>query len=82
MRKGWSWVLVGLLVSGASACGEDPAEIQKECDAIATDIREEAGRRGLPSAGICSVYEPRTREVFGPKCEALKDCNDRVEEAK
>jgi hypothetical protein len=71
-----------LIVAGiVSGCGDDPAEIQKECDAIANDIRRAASLRGMSSDGICTSSNPTIQQDFGKACADLKDCNRRVDEA-
>ena len=64
------------------ATEEDCREIERDCDKIATDIRQAAAQRGVPSAGICSSPNLQIQKDFGSACTALKNCNDKVAECR
>jgi hypothetical protein len=70
-------VLVAVLVACSSE--EDRREKQRECDAIADDIRTTATQRGLNTQGVCSNTNPSVQQDFGPKCRDLKRCNDELD---
>jgi hypothetical protein len=58
------------------ACSNEKAEKERECEEIATEIREAATARGLNTQGVCSNPNPQVQKDFGPACARLKKCNE------
>ena len=54
--------------SGGSNSGQD-------CDAIASEIRDAAAKRGISSVGVCTSTNPAIQKDFASACQSLKDCN-------
>ncbi len=67
-------VLLMLVVACGSSEDEKAAK-QRECDQIATDIRDAARARSLPEEGACN--NPNATD-FATACARLKQCNNEL----
>lgn len=63
------------------ACGASEAEKrdkEKECEKIASDIRNAASLRGISPVGICN--SPAAGADFRDACNSLQRCNQELDE--
>lgn len=65
------------LVCACGSSDEERRDKQKECDAIAEDIRNAARVRGIASQGICN--NPSATD-FAAACARLRKCNQELDE--
>jgi len=47
----------------------------QDCDAIATEIRDAANKRGIAPTGVCTSTNPSIMKDFAEACGRLKACN-------
>jgi hypothetical protein len=66
--------LLATFVLVAAACS---GRTQADCDAIASDIRAEAQRFGLPHEGVC--LHPAAPQSIRSRCDELRRCNEEVD---
>lgn len=63
-------VLLAVVAVGCGSSAQDGTS-QKDCDAIAQEIRDNGGRQG-----VCHL--PMTETRYAKACAALKACEDQV----
>jgi hypothetical protein len=73
----------GIGVAGAGLIGvilfaAFKADAQSKADAVASEIRDAANKRGISSVGVCSSTNASIQKDFGGACTTLKQNNDKV----
>ncbi len=74
----------GIGVAGAGLIGvilfaAFKADAQSKADAVASEIRDAANKRGISSIGVCSSTNASIQKDFGGACATLKQNNDKVD---
>lgn len=74
----------GIGVAGAGLIGvilfaAFKADAQSKADAVASEIRDAANKRGISSVGVCSSSNAAIQKDFGGACATLKQNNDKVD---
>jgi len=74
----------GIGVAGAGLIGvilfaAFKADAQSKADAVASEIRDAANKRGISSVGVCSSTNATIQKDFGGACNTLKQNNDKVD---
>jgi hypothetical protein len=65
--------LVGVILFAAFK-----ADAQSKADAVASEIRDAANKRGISSVGVCTSTNVSIQKDFGGACNTLKTNNDKV----
>ena len=68
------------LLALSSACSNEKAEKERECEDIAAEIRKAADARGIPQQGVCNSTNPTIQKDFADACARLKRCNEEAAE--
>ena len=74
----------GIGVAGAGLIGvilfaAFKADAQSKADAVASEIRDAASKRGISSVGVCNSSNTTIQKDFGGACNTLKQNNDKVD---
>ena len=74
----------GIGVAGAGLIGvilfaAFKADAQSKADAVASEIRDAANKRGISSSGVCSSTNASVQKDFGSACTTLKNNNSKVD---